>query len=73
MPRFPKPFFRDDRGLWYVQIEGKQHNLGRDKGEAFRRYHLLMQAPKPVASTLASVVRSDRQRQRVFGSIMRWK
>lgn len=52
MPRFPKPFYREDRNLWYVQIAGKQHNLGSDKDEAFRRYHLLMQAPKPVASTL---------------------
>ncbi|HET6423750.1 MAG TPA: hypothetical protein VFG20_08715, partial [Planctomycetaceae bacterium] len=28
MPHFPKPFFRPSRGLWYIQIEGKQHNLG---------------------------------------------
>jgi integrase len=56
MPRFPKPFFRADRQLWYVQLDGKQHNLGREKTEAFRRYHQLMQAPKPVASTLAAGV-----------------
>ncbi len=29
MPHFPKPFFRASRGLWYIQIAGKQHNLGR--------------------------------------------
>jgi hypothetical protein len=28
MPHFPKPFFRPSRGLWYIQIRGKQHNLG---------------------------------------------
>lgn len=28
MPHFPKPFFRQNRGLWYVQVRGKQHNLG---------------------------------------------
>ena len=53
MAHYPKPFFRGDRGLWYVQLNGKQHNLGREKDDAFRRYHQLMQAPTPVASTLA--------------------
>jgi hypothetical protein len=46
MPHFPKPFFRKPRGAWYVQIDGKQHNLGPDRDEAFRRYHALMSSPK---------------------------
>jgi integrase len=49
---FPKPFFRNDRKLWYVQIKGKQHNLGPDEKEAFHKYHQLMQMPEPVQSTL---------------------
>ena len=53
MARFRKPFFRPARGLWYVQLDGKQINLGPDKDEAFKAYHGLMQqraeAPKPVA------------------------
>jgi integrase len=55
MPHFPKPFFRPNRGLWYVQLRGKQHNLGSDKDAAFRRYHDLMNQPaeKP------AVVKSD--------------
>ena len=44
----PEPFFRADRGLWYVQFAGKQHNLGRDKAEAGRRWHALMARPEPV-------------------------
>jgi integrase len=59
LPHHPKPFFRADRGLWYVQVQGKQHNLGRDKAEAFRRYHALMAAPPlPVidAELLVSVI-----------------
>lgn len=28
MPHYPEPFFRKSRGLWYVQLEGTQHNLG---------------------------------------------
>jgi hypothetical protein len=42
MPQFPKSFFRKSRGVWYVQIEGKQHNLGPDQKKAFDRYHELM-------------------------------
>ena len=56
MPHYPKPFYRADRNLWYVQVYGKRRNLGHDKDEAFRRYHQIMQAPKPVASTLAAGV-----------------
>jgi integrase len=42
MPHHPKPFFRPSRRLWYVQIDGKQHNLGPDEHQAFERYHDLM-------------------------------
>lgn len=43
MAHYPKPFFRAPRGLWYVQIDGKQHNLGPDEDAAFKAYHGLMQ------------------------------
>lgn len=59
MPHFPKPFFRAARGLWYVQLNGRQHNLRPDKDAAFRRYHELMTEPpeKPaVRSDLIVVV-----------------
>lgn len=51
MPHFPKPFFRKSRKLWYVQIDGKQINLGPDEELAFLKYHQLMGQPKkrPVA------------------------
>jgi hypothetical protein len=53
MLHYPKPFFRERRGLWYVQIDGKQVNLGPEKEGAFRRYHELMgrprEDPRPVA------------------------
>ena len=42
---FPKPFFRKSRRLWYVQIDGRQHNLGPDKEKAFQAYHELMGQP----------------------------
>ena len=43
MPHYPKPLYRKSRNRWYVQIDGKQHNLGLDQGQAFVRYHQLMQ------------------------------
>jgi len=58
MPHFPKPFFRSSRGLWYVQIQGTQINLGPDREGAFRRYHELMGKPKaqPVADDAVVVI-----------------
>ena len=56
MPHFPKPFFRPSRGLWYVQVEGKQVNLGPDREAAFRRYHELMGKPKAQPATGDAVV-----------------
>jgi integrase len=50
MPHYPKPFFRKSRGLWYVQLDGMQHNLGPDRDAAFKAYRDLMAQPvaKPV-------------------------
>ena len=45
MPHYPKPFFRKNRGLWYVQLDGKQHNLGADRDTAFAVYRDLMARP----------------------------
>jgi integrase/recombinase XerC len=42
MRHFPKPFFRPKKDRWYVQLDGKQINLGSDRDAAFERYHALM-------------------------------
>ena len=55
MPHYPKPFFREARGLWYVQVDGKQINLGADREAAFRQYHQLMQQPTPAVALPISV------------------
>ncbi|TWU64513.1 Tyrosine recombinase XerD [Crateriforma conspicua] len=52
----PKPFFRKSRKRWYVQIGGKQINLGPDKEEAFRRYYQLM---ADAASGIPAVPKTD--------------
>lgn len=46
MPHFPKPYFRKSRGLWYVQIDGRQINLGSEQDHAFESYHRLMAEPR---------------------------
>lgn len=58
MPHFPKPWFRPSPNTWYVEIDGKQVNLGQDKDEAFRQYHKLMSQPreKPLPSDSVAVI-----------------
>lgn len=53
MTKFAKPWFRASRGVWYVNLSGKQVNLGPDRTTAFQEYARLISAPKkakPVAS-----------------------
>ena len=54
MAHFPKPFFRKDRGLWYVQRE-KQINLGPDRDTAFRQYGELIAKPRPARLRMALI------------------
>ncbi|MCA8998763.1 MAG: site-specific integrase [Planctomycetaceae bacterium] len=42
MPRQPKPFFRKQTQSWYFSTGGKQYNLGKNREEAFRKFHELM-------------------------------
>ncbi len=56
MSHFPKPFFKKARGVWYVEINRKQVNLGPDKEEAFRQYHQLMGKPREQAVSPESLV-----------------
>lgn len=51
MPHFPKPFFRSDRAMFYVQLRGKQINLGPDRDAAFRRYGELIAQPEMAKAT----------------------
>lgn len=46
MKKFPKPWFRSTRGLWYVTLDGTQHNLGPDRDAAFEAYKKLLAEPK---------------------------
>lgn len=48
MARQPKPWYRQDRGVWCVTINGQRHNLGPNKKEALARFHALMREPRRV-------------------------
>jgi integrase len=52
MAHFPKPFFKKARGVWYVEINRRQINLGPDKDKAFHQYHQLMTAPPERTQTV---------------------
>ena len=41
----PKPFYRKSRDTWYVEIDGRQISLGKDRESAFQRYYQIMAAP----------------------------
>ena len=53
MARTAKPWFREDRGEYFVTIRGVRHRLGPDKDAAYRRFHELM-AAVPVQKAVAS-------------------
>ncbi|MHB8860942.1 MAG: tyrosine-type recombinase/integrase [Pirellulaceae bacterium] len=64
MARRPKPWFRKGRG-WFVQVDGTQLNLGRDKQLAFERFYELMREQKsPVAPAQSVAV--------VFDEFLEW-
>jgi integrase len=46
MKKFPKPWYRGSRGVWYVTLDGVQHNLGSDKATAFEQYKKLLANPE---------------------------
>lgn len=54
MPKFPKPFFRAARQAWFVQVRGKQINLGPDREAALSRYHELMRQTRVSGSPVAT-------------------
>jgi hypothetical protein len=58
MARRPKPWYREERGEWFVTFRGVQHRLGADKTEAYRRFHELMAKPEQtiVSGTVAEVL-----------------
>ena len=53
MPKFRKPWFRASRNTWYVELDGRQKNLGPDKDAAFEKWHQL-KAEKPQPKVLTS-------------------
>jgi integrase len=59
--KFPKPWYRPARGVWYVTLDGNQYNLGADKDAAFEKYHQLMITPpeqRLAGETVAEIIDS---------------
>lgn len=49
----PEPFFRPKKNRWYVQLDGKQVNLGPDEATARVRWHQIMSGAAPAAHQAA--------------------
>lgn len=56
MSRTPRPWWRKDKRCWAVTIDGKRHNLGKDREAAFRKFHDLMANPRKRVIASGSVV-----------------
>ena len=54
MRKFRKPFFRENRCLWYVWHQGRQVNLGPTEKDAFKKWHDLT-GSRPAAPETGSV------------------
>ncbi len=52
----PRPFFVSARGIWRVEFNGRQYNLGPDEAEAWKRYGEMMARPSEVVSELVAGV-----------------
>jgi integrase len=65
MPRKPpEPFFRKSTKSWYVQIDGKQIALGKDRDKAFEKYYAMMLGRQPI--------QADIRVQEVLGMFLSW-
>lgn len=58
--RHSKPWFRKQTKSWYVQIKGRQINLGRDKRLAKERFHRLISGLHEAPSELTAHVLLER-------------
>ena len=54
MARMPSPWYRKSRNCWFVMLDGKLHNLGPNKKEAFEKFYRLI-----VSETRFVQVRND--------------
>ena len=59
MKKFPKPWYRPARGVWFVTLDGHQYNLGPDQAAAFEKYKALLNKPRtahPISISSDAVV-----------------
>ena len=68
----PKPFYRKSRDTWYVEVDGRQINLGRDRETAFQRYHAIMASPPEVRPTHAMGTGEGLKLTELFDRFLDW-
>ncbi len=50
-----QPFFRESKNGWYLQLGRRQVSLGKDKKKAWKRYHEIMAANKPLGRETTTI------------------
>ncbi len=68
----PKPFYRKSRDTWYVEVDGRQINLGKDREIAFQRYHAIMAAPPEVRPSHAMGTGEGLKLTELFDRFLDW-
>ena len=68
----PKPFYRKSRDTWYVEVDGRQINLGKDRKTAFQRYHAIMASPPEVRPTHAMGTGEGLKLTELFDRFLDW-
>ncbi len=68
----PQPWYRPNRGVWYLTLDGRQINLGPDEETAFQQYFEIMAArsKKPEAVVIPEQV--SLPRCQLGGIRLRW-
>lgn len=66
MARRPNPWYYTERDAWYVTINGKRHNLGPDKQQAYDKFYKLMQHPVRLVQVEAELVAA------IFDNFLDW-
>lgn len=56
--RVPKPWFRAANKTWYVCIDGKQHNLGKNEKAADKKFQALMRRGEAVDYTVRQILQA---------------
>ena len=63
---------RKSRDTWYVEVDGRQINLGKDREIAFQRYHPIMAVPPEIRPIHAMGTGEGMKLTELFDRFLDW-